>query len=544
MSKWRFQFGGILPWVIGVGIALVTISIYTVDLLDQVVIETTAAENLQDEFIRAAGSVSRIVSNAGDIRSVSALHEAFQDIFELRPGIKHLEVFDLTTDSHRLVLSSHPHELLAPLEAHEWAEVFSGKTVAAFDGNANDRAWLITAPIVINGRVAGALRGRFSQWKYDSLILKESQVTKVAAVTAVAITSIVFLLLIRRKFHRPIGLLVHAMRHVEDGNLTNEAPMVGPSDIREIAEQFNHMLRRIREGITLKERLLGEIRALNGSLQTRVQEATAELRHTNLRLLAAQVQAERTEKLAALGELSAVVAHELGNPLNAIGGHVQLLLGRGAAAQDSERHLRIIQAELHRMVGTIQHILDSTHLTVSPGPVDLGTVIDQVLALIEPGLPANLIVVKKELLPGLPSVLGDVRGLHGMVFNLVANAVQAMPKGGDLEIKTTDIVDRKPDGLVILSGTQELECGAVRLVIRDSGHGIAPEELNHIFEPFFTTRQAEGGTGLGLAICRRIISTYGGRLAVLSIPRQGTTFTIDLPIWKEVPLLRGIRNVY
>jgi signal transduction histidine kinase len=542
MSNRPNRFGGILRWVVGVGIVLVTVSIYAVDLLDQVVIETTAAENLRNEFVRAAGSVSRIVSNAGDdIHDVSALREAFQDIFELRPGIRHLEVFDLTADSHRLVLSSHPQNLLAPLGAQEWTDVFSGKTVATFDGSANDRAWLITAPIVIDGRVAGALRGRFSQWKYDRLILKEGQVTKVAAVTAVAITSVVFLLLIRVKVHRPLSTLVRAMRHVEAGDLTCEAPAAGPSDIREIAGQLNRMLRRIREEVTIKERLVAEIRALNDSLQARVAEATAELRRTNMRLLAAQVQAERTEKLAALGELSAVVAHELGNPLNAIGGQVQLLLA-GSAPHETPR-LKIIQAELQRMVGAIQHILNSTRVTVLPGPVDLGAVIREVLALIEPGLPANLITVKTELLPGLPSVLGDARGLHGIVFNLVANAVQAMPRGGELEIKTMQVVDGRTEGLVILNGTQELEHGAARLVIRDTGHGIASKDLGNVFEPFFTTRQGEGGTGLGLAICRRIISNYGGRLAVLSAPSQGTTFTIDLPIWKEEPPSRGTPSV-
>jgi signal transduction histidine kinase len=528
---WSSQFGGILPWVIGVGIVLVTVSIYAVDILDEMVIETTAAENMQAEFLRAAGSVSRIVSNAGDVHNVAALQEAFQDIFELRPGIRHMEVFDLTPDSHQLILSSHPKDSLPSLSAHDWAEVFSGRTVATFDGNANDRAWLITAPIVIDGHVAGALRGRFSQWKYDRLIIKENQVTKVAAATAVAITSLVFLFLIRSKIHRPIGVLVHAMRHVEAGNLANEAPIVGPSDIREIARQFNCMLRRIREEVMLKERLLGEIRALNDSLQARVDAATTELRRTNLRLIEAQVQTERTEKLAALGELSAVMAHELGNPLNAIAGHVQMLAAR-VPARDPERHLGIIQAELNRMVEIIQHILDSTRVTISFGPIDLDVVIREVLALIEPGLPSKRITVKTDFPLDLPRVTGDPRALHGMVFNLVVNAVQAMPTGGTLEIWTAQVLDSRIEGVVVLAGTPELEAGAVRMAIRDTGQGILPEHLLRIFEPFFTTRHAAGGTGLGLAMCRRVLSAYGGRLAVLSVPKQGTTVAIDLPIWK------------
>lgn len=105
-----------------------------------------------------------------------------------------------------------------------------------------------------------------------------------------------------------------------------------------------------------------------------------------------------------------------------------------------------------------------------------------------------------------------------------------------MAICTRYIVNEESDGIVVVAGTEELEHGAIRLIVRDTGHGIPPEYIHRIFQPFFTTRQSQRGTGLGLAICHRAVSSAGGRLAVQSVVGQGTTFTIDLPLWR----IRGL----
>lgn len=529
-------FNGVLAWIIVVGIALVGLAVATVNLLDREVIEEAAAKNLRAAFHRVAASVSRIVGNSrGGLHNVGALEEAFQDVFELRPGIRRLEVFELTPQSATLMLSSAPDKTLNALSAEERREVAAGRSVAHFDGSLTDRAWLITAPIRENGRVVGAIRGRFSLWQYDRLIREERELAKDVGVGAVAITCLVFLALIRLKVHQPIHRLLSAMRRAEAGDLKSQAPVVGPSDIQEVASQYNRMLDRVREAITEKERLLGEIQSLNDSLKARVAEATSELHQANMKLVEAQIQAERTEKLAALGELSAVIAHELGNPLSSISGHLQML-SQGAArpASGGDRHLDIIKSEIDRMVGIIQHILDSTRVQVQSAPVDLNVVVSEVLALLSHGLPGRKISVRIELRPALPPVAGDRRALHGMLFNLVLNAIQAMPRGGMLEVRTGQVLedgDDRVEGQVVLPGAPELRAGAVRVTVQDTGPGIPPERLGRIFEPFFTTRQLEGGTGLGLALCRRVVASSGGRLVVQSMIGKGTVFTIDLPLW-------------
>ena len=525
-------FQGVLVWVVIAGIALVGMTIAIIHLLDRQIIEQAAARNMHAEFLRAASSVSRIISKSRNLHDVDAIQEAFEDIFELRPGIRRLSVYEILPTSSRLLLSSDSETVPRTLSESERSEIAAGRSVTHFDASPTDRAWLITAPISMNGQVVGALRGRFSLWKYDRLIWQEGQLAQDFGIGAIIITSLVFLLLIRLKVHRPINQLLRAMRRAEAGDLTGHAPLSGPAEIQEVATQYNRMLDRVREAIAVKEALLEEIQGFNDILKRRVAETKEELQRANSMLVEARIQTERAEKLAALGELSAVVAHELGNPLNSISGHLQLSL-KEPDRKERYRHLTIIRSEIDRMVTIIQHILESTRLQVQSASVDLNEVIREVEGLIAPSLSGKRIVVKMDLATQLPSVAGDPRALHGMIFNLVTNALQAMPDGGELTMKTHYAIDDRLEGTLVLRGDAALNKGAVRLILHDTGRGIPSDHLAKIFEPFFTTRHRRGGTGLGLAICHRVVSSIGGRMAVHSIVGQGTCFTIDLPIWNE-----------
>ncbi|HZH48765.1 MAG TPA: ATP-binding protein [Nitrospira sp.] len=529
-ARW---FEGILIWVVITGIVLVGLAILLIHVLDRQIIEQAAARNMHAEFLRAASSVSRIISKSGNIHNVNALEEAFEDIFELRPGIRRLSVYEISPQASLLVHSSDLETVPKTLNETELGEIKAGRSLAEFDSLTSDRAWLITAPIFLEGQVIGALRGRFSLWKYDRLIQQESQLAQDVGVGAVILTSLVFLALIRIKVHRPIGELLRAMRRAETGDLTSQAPLNGPADIQEVSKQFNRMLDRVREGVAAREELLGKIRGFNEILTKRVAETRNDLQRANTMLVEARIQTERAEKLAALGELSAVVAHELGNPLNSISGHLQLLM-KEADPKEGQRHLAIIRSEIDRMVTIIQHILESTRLQVQSVPVDLNQLIRDIQKLIAPGLSEKKhIVLKMELDESLPCVAGDPRALHGMIFNLVTNAIQAMPAGGELSVKSFQPVDERVEGMIIIQGDASLKKGTVRLKLSDTGQGIPSDRLIKIFEPFFTTRQNMGGTGLGLAICHRVVSSLGGRMVVQSVVGQGSCFTIDLPVWSE-----------
>ena len=526
------RMAGVLGGVVVTGIVLVLLAIALANMVDTMVIERAAAQDRLDAFLRAAAAMSRIVGNAGDdIRDMHALNEAFVNIMELRPGIRRLSVYDVSGDAGMLITSTDPGQTPATLSDQERTSVRAGRAVTRFDDAQEDRGWIITAPVVVKGQVMGALRGTFSIAKYDRLIEQERAFGKGLAVAMVALTSLVFLLLLRVQVHRPVALLLQAMRRTEGGDQASQAPLGGSSDIREVVSQYNRMVDRIRVAAAVKEQLLQEIHRFNDTLQRKVSETTEELRRTHAMLEEARAQAERTEKLAALGELSAVVAHELGNPLNAISGNLQMLED-DATIEDRDRHLSVVRAEVKRMIEILHHILESTHVRIERSPVDLNAVIRDVLAVSAPGLPHRSIGLVTDLPQGLAPVAADPQTLHGVIVNLVTNAIQAMPQGGELAICTRYIRNEESDGTLVVAGTHELEDGAIRLLVRDTGHGIPPEYVQRIFEPFFTTRQAQRGTGLGLAICHRAVSSAGGRLAVQSVVGQGTTFTIDLPLWR------------
>jgi signal transduction histidine kinase len=479
-----------------------------------------------------------MIGKTGGIHDLTVLQDIIKEVRELRPAIRRLSVFEIMPGSSSLIFSTDPKMSPQRLDPLERIEIEAGRSVMQLDESSQERAWRITAPVTIDGKVVGALRGLFSVKEYDDLIGQEISLTHMIGIGVALLTALAFVLLIRLKVHQPIHRLLSAMRTVEGGDLSGQASMTGPSEIQELATQFNRMLDRVREDRIEKDRLLGEVRQFNETLQTRVVEATEELQQANHKLVEARLSIERSQRLAYLGELSATVAHELGNPLNALSGHLQML----THARDSshrQRHLTIIRSEVDRMVAIIRQLLDQTRVRLQPAPMNLNGIIHEVLSLLLPGLPRQHVTLKTDLQADLPPVAGDPRALHGLLFNLATNAVQAMPSGGDLTIRTRAVCGTELPGTVIISEGARVDGTTVRLIIADTGKGIPPEHLPRIFEPFFTTRHDQGGTGLGLAICHRVVTDSGSRLAVKSDVGRGTEFIVDLPIWNERDIMRG-----
>lgn len=536
-KKW-FKFDGIMAWFIVTGAMLVTLTIAAMTFLESEIVNEAGAHNQQVAFLRIAEFMGDMIGKTGGIRDVTKLEELIQDVHEIRSGVKRLSVFEITPESSTLMFSTDPKVAPRTLDPQERSEVQAGRSVMQLDESSTERGWRITAPITIDGKVVGALRGLFSVKEYDDLIEQEMALSETIGIGVVIITSVVFLLLIRVKLHRPVQRLLIAMRNVETGNLSSDVSIEGPVEIKELTTQFNRMLSARRRAWSEKDHLLAEVRHLNETLQKRVADATEELQQTNLELVEARLAIERSQRLAALGELSATVAHELGNPLNALSGHLQML----SHADDSasrQRHLAVIRSEVDRMVAIIRQVLNQTRVRLRSAPLNLNSTVHEVLSLLSQGLTRRHVTFKTDLQGDLPLVAADPNALHGLVFNLVSNAKQAMPSGGELTIRTRAACSTELPGTVVVSEGALINGTAVRLTIRDTGSGIPSEHLSRIFEPFFTTRHRQGGTGLGLAICHRVVTDSGGRLAVKSDVGQGTEFTVDLPIWKECMEIRS-----
>ncbi|MBL8036593.1 sensor histidine kinase [Nitrospira sp. CMX1] len=526
----RLRFDGIMAWFTVTAAILLGLSVAGMAFLEGKAVEQAAARNRQSAFLRISEFVGGVIEQTGGFYNLPQLQELIQDVRGIRPGIHRLSVFEITPTSSSLILSTDSKAAPRMLDPEERHEVELGRSVMQLDKSATERAWLITVPIRIEGKIVGALRGLYSAKEYDDLLTKENEVAKVFGIGAVLVTSLVFLLLIRAKIHQPIHQLLSAIGNIKAEDLSRHVSVNSPVEVQEVAVQFNRMLDRLREAGLEKDHLVDEIQNFNRTLQNRVGEATEELQRANLELVEARLSAERSQRLAALGELSATVAHELGNPLNVLSGHLQML-ARSDRPTTRERHLSVIQAEIDRMVGIINQLLAQTHVHFRPAPVDLNRSVQDVLALLSPNLRRVRVVLHADLQADLPPVSGDQRALHGLCFNLITNAVQAMPSGGELTVRTCMACGEHPSGKIVLGDRVKNHGPTVRLMIADTGIGIPPELLSRICEPFFTTRHDQGGTGLGMAICHRVVTDCGGRLAVTSEVGWGTEFAVDIPLW-------------
>jgi two-component system NtrC family sensor kinase len=261
----------------------------------------------------------------------------------------------------------------------------------------------------------------------------------------------------------------------------------------------------------------------------RLEQMSDELALANARSMAAldrlkstQAQLLQAEKLSAIGQLVAGVAHELNNPLTSVIGYAQLLeeevdtadaTGGGAQlAQD----LRRIAQESERAAKIVRNLLAfARRQSAERAPQDVADLFSRVMALRSYELRLNGIELVTEFQPALPSVVVDGSQLQQALLNLVLNAEQAMRGRATKRLHAGARFDAN--------------AGAVELFVKDTGHGIDRANLSRIFDPFFTTRDVGEGTGLGLSICYGIIRDHGGQITVESVVNTGTTFSVLLP---------------
>jgi two-component system, NtrC family, sensor kinase len=226
----------------------------------------------------------------------------------------------------------------------------------------------------------------------------------------------------------------------------------------------------------------------------------------------------RTEKLAAAGTLAAGVAHEVNNPLASISSLIQILQVRHAADTETSEMLRLISAQIARITQVLRDMMDFAR-TRQPErePLDLNRVVEASLRLASFDKGFQRLRLKTTIDPDIPVINADQNQLQQVFLNLLLNARDAMPEGGEIEVMTR--YDALADEIIV--------------EVRDTGTGIAPEHHKHVFDPFFTTKPAGTGTGLGLAVCYGIITAHEGRIEITPNDGQGTCVRITLPVSLE-----------
>jgi signal transduction histidine kinase len=232
-----------------------------------------------------------------------------------------------------------------------------------------------------------------------------------------------------------------------------------------------------------------------------------------------QEQLVQSRKLAAIGTLTSGIAHELNNPLNniAITAEAFMLNYPNMNAQEIKEMIEDIQAQTDRASQVVKNLLEFSR-TERPDAslLDLREVIERTLTLIKNQTVLARVRIQTDIAAGMPAIRGKRQDLQQAFINILLNAIQAMPQGGDIKIRA----GQGPDGFL-------------RIDLADSGTGIKPEVMAHIFDPFYTTKESGQGTGLGLSIVYNIVRNHGGHIEVKSDVGRGSTFSIFLPIHAE-----------
>lgn len=335
-------------------------------------------------------------------------------------------------------------------------------------------------------------------------------------------------LLFGRLVGNPIQKLVEAMSRAEKGDLETEATLRSRDELGELGRHFNRMLKTIRETHEQNIQLLSRVHQFNEELSRKVEAATSELakRNEELNLLnealfETQRELGQSEKLAALGQVTAMMAHQIGTPLNSISGYIQLMLQEGNLTSTDCHRLKIVESQLDRLADSVKKMLSFTR---QPSPqarfLDVNGILVELIHLSEPWLHARNVHLSSSLASDLPLILGDPTHLQTVFLNLITNAIDAMPNGGLLTIKTRQVSPQQPS-----QNGEWLE-----ISISDTGIGITEETKKRIFDPFFTTKKIGEGTGLGLAICDKIVKEHSGRLDIQSEVGKGSTFSVLLPV--------------
>jgi len=253
-------------------------------------------------------------------------------------------------------------------------------------------------------------------------------------------------------------------------------------------------------------------------LNDRVRERTQELSDANKRLEATTKQLVVSEKLAAIGEITAGIAHEINNPMAVIQGNIDVVRQElGLAADDVKTELRLIDEQVHSVNILVSKLLQFARPDEYSDVIELqypDQALSDCLVLVQHLMSKVHIDVKRSQ-KATGAVSMNRTELQQVLINLIVNAIHAMPGGGALSLATKNEVVEGVNGITVM--------------IKDTGKGMSADVLDRIFDPFFTTKQREG-TGLGLSIIQTIITRYGGTIRVESMPGKGTKFQVWLPL--------------
>lgn len=375
----------------------------------------------------------------------------------------------------------------------------------------NDRAfvvndWYITAYEPIKS-IEGKIIGIFYVGTLEKPYLDTAN-RVMLTFTLLAILCVVFLLTIlyfsTTSIIKPLQRMVVATQQIAKGDFDHKVEVQSSDEVGDLAASFNQMTERLKAANQ-------ELIEWGKTLENKVEERTRELIEMQSHLV-------QSEKLASIGKLAAGIAHEINNPLGGILIYSHLLLEEAKKDTPAYENLKKIVKETTRCKNIVKGLLEFARPKEPEMiPTDINDCVDKALAIFERQALFQNISIRKDY-SGLPRIVADGAQLQQVFANIIVNAAEAIDGTGVLTIKT--YLDAKSS--------------VIKIEFTDTGHGIKEEDLPRLFEPFFTTKEVGKGTGLGLAISYGIVQKHQGLIEVRSKIGQGSTFTVVLPVKREV----------
>lgn len=358
------------------------------------------------------------------------------------------------------------------------------------DPGVEQKPYVVEFPLVQGDKVLGYAQIR-GEMDAVGQLLRRMYMVRLAWTLATMLAGIFAVVYLAFRFTKPVDELAAGAQQVAQGNLYVTLPETGTGEMGRLAQTFNQMVERLRE---------------NRKLQERLNEA---------------------EKLSLLGRFASTVAHEVRNSLNFINLSIDQIRakhvaglpaqpGEERAARDLERNLANIKDEVSRLNRLVNDFLSAGRQTPPQlAPCDLWETLRQAAAMVEKQAHQQNVTIHTELPPERPELQADAAQLKTCFLNILTNAIQAMPRGGEIRVTAACLP---------ANGNSS----SVELRFADTGSGVPPENREKIFAPFYSTKAT--GFGLGLAITRKIVEDHGGHIRVAEADARGTTMVMELPL--------------
>lgn len=370
-------------------------------------------------------------------------------------------------------------------------------------------------------QILGILDTNLSLARADVQLAQDSRLMLSYTFVAMLVIAVLSGIFVWRMVSRPLKALHAGTERLSQGELGYQIQVAGSDELSDLARSFNLMSLQLRSA---NEQIISWAR----KLEERIDQKTRELTRAHEQMLA-------VEKLASIGKMAAVVAHEVNNPLSGILTYAKLVgkwVDKGMADQSHQKEahecLDLIASESRRCGDLVKNLLTFSRITpMHPESTDLKVLVDRLALLIQHKLAMNGIEFHLDFSADLPRIYCDAAQIEQVLLALVMNAIDAMPRGGNLW----------------LGAHAQPERDEFAIQVRDDGPGIPADILPQIFEPFSTTKEVGKGVGLGLAISRSIVERHRGRIEVETEAGRGTTFTVTLPIDGDEASLSGTAAV-